>query len=255
MNTSIPNISKPYLLDEFLSSSDFIVKLFTNNIIGNEDPIIFSEPMFSGYSQTSLLSNNWNVSVLDVNYATCDYKTAVVFNNLGESQTEPILGYYVTNQNGENLWYEKFSSPKIIGIEEGIAIKIKVNLNRPGAGFGFVSLVLNSSTPEIPISSSTISFISQTWNGNLVPGSLIDITNKNFYSNSSVFTMLLTPDIIPSYDYPYEFSVLIESDGFDDLVYSGSISNSGLVSFGVTLNAIFHHQYRRQNHRRIMGIL
>jgi hypothetical protein len=238
MNTSIPNISKPYLLDEFLSYAGFFVHLFVNDVVGDENPIVFEEPTFEGYSISELNKNKWNVSVLNVNYATCDYGEAVVFNNKGNISTQEIYGYYVTNESGENLWYEKFNSPKIINVEEGIAVKIKVNLNKPASGFNFVSFVLSSSDPLIvPIKSSSISIELEGWNGSPVPGSLIDITNRDFNTNNSIITLLLKSNITPTEEYPYTFNYLIQSDGFNNLIGSGSITNSAATSFNVTLAA------------------
>lgn len=235
MNTIIPNLSKPYLLDEFLSASDFAVRLFTNNIVGDEENITFNQPAFSGYDFYSINKNEWNVSTLNINYATCTYKKAIVFNNTGELESEIIYGYYVTNSSGEILWYEKFSAPKTIGFEEGIAINIRVNLNKPGGGLNFISLVLSSLDPQIPIKSSSIYILTEMWNDNSVLDSLIDITNRNFNSNNAVFTMLLKSNIVPSVDYPYTFTVLVQSYGFDNLVYVGSITQPGITSFGLTL--------------------
>lgn len=239
MNTSIPNISKTYLLDEFLSSSDFTVHLFKNNIVGDENPIIFVEPSFSGYSSVSINPNNWNASILDINYATCTYNKPLIFNNSGNVTSETIFGYFVKNLSGDTLWYEKFNSPKIINVEEGLAINIKVNLNKPGSGYNFVTLILTSSIPDIKIKNSTISIQSENWNGSNVSGSLIDITGRSFVSNNSIFSLLLKSNIRPSASRPYTFNMTINSEGFNTLNYSGSISTDGLNSFIVPLDAIF----------------
>ena len=189
MNTLIPNLSKPYLLDEFLNASDFVVRLFTNNIVGDEINLVFTQPTFSGYSFFNLNKNDWGISTLNVNYATCAYKVPVVFNNMGSTESENIYGYYVTNSAGEILWYEKFSAPKKINVEEGIAINIVVNLNKIGGGLSFVSILLNSENLNFPINSSSIYILTETWNSKPVVGSLIDITNRNFNSNNSIFTL------------------------------------------------------------------
>lgn len=231
MNTIIPNISKPYLLDEFLYSSNFTVHLFTNNIVGDESPINFNEPTFEEYSTVALDVNKWNVSTLEINYATCTYGEPIIFVNYGDNSSEQIYGYYVTNENEEILWYDKFSSPKTIEGKEALVIKLLVNLNKPLGGLILVSICLKSSDPNIPLTSSYITILTEDWHYNSVLGSLVDITNRSFSSSNHIFNFILKSDVVPSSENPYTFTYLIQSDGFSDLSTSSSITNSGVFVF------------------------
>ena len=237
MNTTIPDISKPYLLNDFLSGTNFIACLFTNDIVGDENPLTFSEPTFSGYSQINIDNQKWNVASFDINYATCTYSESIMFNNTGSVPTEEIYGYYITNDSGDVLWYEKFNLAKIAGVEEGIAINLRVNLNKPLSGLNLVSIILDSSVSGFPVTDSSLSILTENWNSQSVPGSLTDLTDRNLNTNNSIFNLLLNNDIQPSTDKPFTFTYLIQSIGFENLIGNSSIDHSGVSVVNQTLTA------------------
>lgn len=235
MSTIIPNISKPYLLDEFLASFNFTVCLFTNNIVGDENPISFNEPVFSGYTNKQLSPEKWNISELNENYATCTYLEPILFVNNDNENSEQIYGYFVKNDIEDILWYDKFENYKVINSKEAIIIKIVVNLNKPLEGLSLVSLVLKSSDNSTLITSSSVSINTETWGDISSGGYLIDVTNRDFNSNNGMFNFLLKSDIVPSSDNPYVFTYEIQSYGFDNLNTSSSIVSSGVSVIEKTL--------------------
>jgi hypothetical protein len=235
MSTIIPNISKPYLLDEFLASFDFTVCLFTNNIVGNENPINFDQPVFHGYVDKKLSPEKWSVSELNENYATCTYIEPIMFFNNGNENSEQIYGYYVKNNLEDILWYDKFENSKVIDSKKAIIVKLAVNLNKPLGGLSLVSLVLKSSDSSIPITLSSVSIGTETWGDVSSGGYLVDVTGRSFNSANSMFNLLLRSDIVPSSDNPYNFTYEIQSYGFNNLSTSSSIVNSGVTVIEKTL--------------------
>jgi hypothetical protein len=235
MSTIIPNISKPYLLDEFLASFNFTVCLFTNNVVGNENPINFDQPVFNGYVNKQLSPEKWSVSELSENYATCTYIEPIMFSNSGNENSEQIYGYYVKNNLEDVLWYDKFENSKVIDSKKAIIVKLVVNLNKPLGGLSLISLVLKSSDSSIPLTFSSVSIGTETWNNITSGGYLVDITGRDFNSNNNMFNFLLRSDVIPSSDNPYAFEYEIQSYGFDSLNTSSSIINSGVTVIEKTL--------------------
>lgn len=236
MSTIIPNISKPYLLDEFLASFNFTVCLFTNNIVGNENPINFDQPVFNGYVNIQLSPEKWSVSELSENYATCTYIEPIMFSNNGSENSEQIYGYYVKNNLEDILWYDKFESSKVIDSKKAIIIKLVVNLNKPLGGLSLISLVLKSSDSSVPVTFSSVSIGTETWDDITSGGYLVDVTDRSFNSNNSMFNFLLRSDIVPSSDNPYTFTYEIQSSGFSSLSTSSSIVSSGITVIEKTLS-------------------
>lgn len=239
MRTSIPNISKPYLLDDFIASTNLFVRLFINNVKGNEETITFLEPAFVGYSPQNIQNSNWTVSVLNKDYATCIYSIPIIFNNLDPTYvSDPIVGYYVTNDLGDNLWYDTFETSRILGIEEGVAVNLTVNLNKPDSGRTFVTLVLNTSSPDIYSTNSTLQISNELWGDVPVGGSLADIMNRDLESFNSVFNLVLSPDIFPSNNTPYTFTALFQKYGFKDLSTEIIVSNKGINVINLNLDPV-----------------
>jgi hypothetical protein len=241
MKTSIPNISKPYLLDDFLASTNLFVRLFTNEVNGNEETIVFTEPVFVGYTPQNIDNTKWLVSSLNENYATCTYSIPVVFNNLDSTYaSEPILGYYVTNEDGDNLWYEKFETSKVLYVEEGVAVNLTVNLNKPDSGRTFVVIVLDTSNPDVYLvpNDSTIQISNEFWGGVAAAGSLTDAMNRNFGSFKAIFNLVLDANIFPSSGAPFTFTALFQSYGFNDLTTDITISNKGVNIVNINLTPI-----------------
>ena len=220
MKTSIPNISKPYLLDDFLESTNLFVRLFVNNVKGNEETISFVEPTFTGYSPQNIDNSKWSVSVLNKDYATCTYSIPIIFNNLDEIYlSEPIVGYYVTNEAGDSLWYETFEKIKALDVEEGVSVYLTVNLNKPDSGRTFVVIILENSNPNsylIP-DDSTIQMSNEFWGAVAANGSLTDAMNRDLGSFKAIFNLVLAPNIFPSIAAPFTFTALFQCYGFNDL--------------------------------------
>jgi len=239
MRTSIPNISKPYLLDDFIASTNLFVKLFVNNVKGNEETIIFLEPDFVGYSPQNIQNSNWLVSILSKDYATCTYSTPIIFNNLDPIYaSDPIVGYYVTNDVGDNLWYDTFETSRILSVEEGMAINLTVNLNKPDSGRTFVTLVLNTSSPDVYSANSILQISNEFWGDVPVGGSLTDIMNRDLESFNSVFNLVLSPEIFPSVETPYTFTAFFQKYGFKDLSTEVIVSKKGINIINLNLDPV-----------------
>jgi len=238
MKTSIPNISKPYLLDEFIESTNLVVRLFVNDVKGNEDTITFLEPVFTGYSPQNIDNSKWSVSVLNKDYATCTYSIPIIFNNLDELYlTEPIVGYYVTNEEGENLWYDTFETSRALDVEEGMAINLTVNLNKPDSGRTFIVIVLETSKPEIYLTTdnSILQISNEFWGDASVDGSLSDVMNRDLESFNSIFNLVLTPNIFPSEEAPYTFTAFFQKYGFKDLITDITVTKKGINIINLNL--------------------
>ena len=239
MKTSIPNISKPYLLDDFIASTNLVVRLFVNNVKGNEETITFSEPTFTGYSPQNIDSSKWSVSVLNKDYATCIYSIPIIFNNLDETYlSEPIVGYYVTNDVGDNLWYDTFETIRILDVEEGMAINLTVNLNKPDSGRTFVSIVLNTSSPDVYLTNSTLQISNELWGDVSVGGSLTDVMNRDLESFNSVFNLVLSAEIFPSVQTPYKFTAFFQKYGFEDLSTEIIVPKKGINIIYLNLDPV-----------------
>jgi len=241
MKTLIPSISKPYLLDDFLASTNLFVRLFVNNVKGNEGVISFVEPTFTGYSPQNIDNSKWSVSVLNRDYATCTYSIPVIFNNLDAFYTsQPIVGYYVTNEDGDNLWYETFETSKLLGVEEGISVYLTVNLNKPDSGRTFVVIVLDTSDPNIYLipNNSTMEISNEYWGSVPANGSLTDIMNRDFESFKSIFNLVLSPNIFPSDGAPFAFTALFKCYGFNDLTTNLTISKKGINIINLNLTPL-----------------
>jgi hypothetical protein len=241
MKTSIPNISKPYLLDDFLESTNLFVRLFTNNVKGNEETISFVEPTFTGYSPINIDNSKWSVPVLNKDYATCVYSIPVVFNNLDEIYlSEPIVGYYVTNEAGDNLWYETFETIRVLDVEEGVSVHLTVNLNKPDCGQTSVVIVLDTSDPNVSLTpnDSTIQISNEFWGDVAAEGSLTDAMNRDFGSFKAIFNLILASNIFPSEDAPFTFTALFQCYGFNDLTTNLTVSKKGVNVINLSLTPL-----------------
>ena len=241
MNTSIPNISKPYLLDDFIASTNLVVRLFVNHVKGNEETINFVEPVFSGYYSKNIDNSKWSVSILHKDYATCTHTIPIVFNNLDEIyESESIIGYYVTNEAGDNLWYETFKTEKILNVEEGMAINLIVNLNKPDSGRTFVVIVLDTSDPTVYLipNDATIQISNESWGDVSVSGSLTDAMNRDFGSFKTIFNLVLSADIFPSEETPFTFTAFFQSYGFNDLTTNITASKKDVNTIYINLTPV-----------------
>jgi len=241
MKTSIPNISKPYLLDDFLASTNLVVRLFVNSVKGNEETINFVEPTFTGYSPQNIDNSKWSISVLNKDYATCKYSIPIVFNNLDETYlSQPIVGYYVTNEAGDNLWYENFETIKALDVEEGISVNLTVNLNKPDSGRTFVVIILENSNTDSSLipNDSTIQISNEFWGTVAAAESLTDSMNRDLGSFKSIFNLVLDPNIFPSIATPFTFTALFQCYGFNDLTTNLTISNKGLNVINLSLTPL-----------------
>lgn len=241
MKTSIPNISKPYLLDEFLASTNLFVRLFTNSVKGNEEIVSFVEPTFLGYSPQNIDNSKWSFSTLNEGYATCTHSIPFIFNNLNQiAPSEVIVGYYVTNEEGDNLWYETFENSKILYIEEGISIYLTVNLNKPDSGRTFVVITLSTSDPTINLvpDNSTIQISNEFWGDLSANGSLTDAMNRELESFKAIFNLVLDSTIFPSEEARFRFTALFQCYGFNDLTTEISVSKKGVNLINLNLTPV-----------------
>lgn len=110
------------------AGGDRLLRLYTNNLVPSKSTAIgnITEATEDGYSAITLIGTNWTIATsLGVNSATYSLETFTF------TEEVTVYGYYITTQDDELLWVERFSDgPYILSSEGGnIAITPKINFN------------------------------------------------------------------------------------------------------------------------------
>ena len=114
------------LLKELLNSSNLTVRLFTNDLLDCEDlpsSFEFEQVSFNGYSSKFLNPMLWmSTNQSAASYIKYKYSNGIIWKNLGTITSPTIQGYYVTNNENDVLWFEKFDSEITLNQNEATLI-------------------------------------------------------------------------------------------------------------------------------------
>lgn len=110
------------------AGGDRLLRLYTNNLTPSKATVIgdITEATEAGYSAITLVGTSWTIATsLGVNSATYALQTFTF------TEAVTAYGYYITTQDDELLWVERFSDgPYILSSEGGgMAITPKINFN------------------------------------------------------------------------------------------------------------------------------
>lgn len=110
------------------AGGDRLLRLYTNNVSPGKSTVIgdLTEATEAGYSAITLTGTSWTIATsLGVNSATYALQTFTF------SEAVTAYGYYVTTQDDELLWVERFSDgPYVLSSDGGnMAVTPKVNFN------------------------------------------------------------------------------------------------------------------------------
>lgn len=238
----IPLNSK--LLKELLDKSNLTARLFKNDFnfsslstlessvspIDNcEDSpsLVIEQVSFNGYSSKFLNPMLWNATAQSAgSYIKYKYSSGIVWKNRGTENSEIIRGYYITNQNNEVLWFEKFDNEVILKQNEAILVNIETEINNYDFPQTTIALIIknNNLTPT----NTSIDIQNIKWGGIDYPSDyFLDLLNNNFIPQNNIICIGVKDKIKPCWAEPLQFDLSVSSLGFQNYQENISIRNKG----------------------------
>jgi len=235
---TIPLTSK--LLKELLNSSNLTARLFTNDLLNCEDypsDIQFIEASFSGYSPKFLNPILWiPINESPTSYIKYKYSREVIWKNLGDTLTQSVKGYYVTDQDNHIVWFERFDNEITLNKNEATLINIEVEINNYDFPETTITLVIKSENTIPENISANIQNV--TWGGIVYPNSFLDLLNNGFAPKNNIICIGVNNKIKPCGEETLQFDLTVTSQGFEDYQENVSITRTGNSILEVNLNQL-----------------
>jgi len=236
MNT-IPLNSK--FLKELLNKSNFTARLFTNDLAHCEDipsAIQFEQASFNGYSSKFLNPMLWVAENQSVSaYIKYKYSSGIVWKNWGPGTSEAIRGYYITDQDNNLLWFEKFNSEITLAKNEAMLVNIEIEMNDYDFPQTTITLIIKNNNNIIPANTS-IDIQNIKWGGvDYPPDYFIDLLDRNFIPQNNIVCIGVKDKIKPCNEQSLQFDLTVSSSGFQTYQDNILVNSNGNTIIEINL--------------------
>ena len=123
MSLVFTDTAKQKLLQNFFSTEELTLKLFSNNVTPSSvgESALYVEFSGGNYSSVQLNSSAWNITSSEASYPQIDWSF--------ENASGNIYGYYVVDQNDNVIFAERFPNAPYVVSTSSDEIAITLNLN------------------------------------------------------------------------------------------------------------------------------